>query len=757
MLEWPHQEPMDLNQVISEVKKQLRNRHPQWTDHSPHDPGITILELLAYLKVNQHREIRTMGAANKMKFLELLDIQPRPARCATTDVIFSTRHRKAYLPSGTKLAANRIIFETLEGVTLYPNRLTGIWLEKVEEEKERFSLELQAETNLQRGWHPFGSEPQPGNRFYLGFQEAFPSEVDLRLKFQLGQEYPVKRNPVNQEDEFYPLVDLLWEYYGENRGKIGWHPLTVKEDTTHQLLFPGFITYCMEGEPLPVPHLNPDQRIDEQADGQVEDQAKGSFALRCTLLGGEYDVSPRIKNIFFHCHPVRQQESLSRSYTFNYRQFKEDRLYLDSHLAYFGQIRAFAAHQGYWVELKEIKDFYLEKEPETGTCRFRMWRIIPSGDFAPAGEKEDGPVEPDENQPVLKVVAVEQSFLEKAVFGSSTGFINQSFDLEMQPLLASEFSMMVGETLPDRRTGWIDWELMPNRHKAGRNDKCYQLDPTRGRISFGDNRNGEVPPRGKNNLLITDLAITRGEQGNIQSGNIHGFKEQDEVYQGLDVYQLFPSQGGREGEDLAQAEGRLLRELKVSQRAVRNDDFSRLARQTPGLIIEHVKTLPLFKPGMEGYPEQKADNCVTLVVEPYRASGQGKLTEAYRKNILRHLENHRLVTTVIHVVEPNYVGLEIYGEIVVKTGYGRVEKTVKETIAHYIDTFQRQQQWKVHLNQGDLYGAIDLLDCVSYLRYLGIEPFGYRVQKSSKGDIVIPADSKFYLKSCDLTLLDGEQ
>jgi len=732
LLELPDLNQVDMDQIVSEAKKQLRNLHPQWTDHSPHDPGITILELLAYLKENQHQAINTIGPKHKMKYLELLNIQPEPVQCSYTEIIFSAPDFSVSLPGGTKLKANNIIFETLERHTLFSNELVAVMV-KEEEEKRYFSLESKEKQN--RDWYALGREPKAGNQFYLSFTKEFPAGEALLFKFQMFEDYPVKRNPLKNGEAFFPLVELQWEYYGEEKGVEGWHPLEVKDDTTHNLLFPGFLTFQVKGKQLPLP--------------EDEDENLQGFAFRCTLVDGQYDVPPRVRNIFLNCLPVWQQESLFRSYTFSYRDVKEDRILLDSYLAYFGYIRVFTREQGYWVELDHPGGFQVEREESKKNCRIRLTSPLVFEGEESEDRKEEGPA--------LKVIAMEKDCLGQELVGSSTGFIHQAFELEMKNILTAHFSLMVGEALPGRQRGWVDWQQVNSRNKAGRNEKCYELETAPGRVKFGDNRRGAVPPKGEENLLITDCVVTRAEQGNIQSGNIDSFKEQDAHFDLLTFYQLFSSTGGREGEDLARAEQRMLQELKTGLRAVRIDDFARLAQLVPGLMIEHVKPLPLFKPGLEKYPEDKADNCVTLVIEPYSETGQGKLTAGYRKNIVHHLEKYRLITTEIHVVEPTYVGLEIFGEIIVKTGYSQAEKIIEKSIVDYVNTFQRRQQGQVHLSHGDLYGTVDLLDCVSYIRYLFVEPFGRRVMKSSRTDTIIPADCRFYVKSCELTLLHGGQ
>lgn len=55
---------------------------PAWTDHNAHDPGITILELMAWYKEMQQYHMNVVTEELKQKFLKLLGVVPAPAQPA---------------------------------------------------------------------------------------------------------------------------------------------------------------------------------------------------------------------------------------------------------------------------------------------------------------------------------------------------------------------------------------------------------------------------------------------------------------------------------------------------------------------------------------------------------------------------------------------------------------------------------------------------------------------------------------------------
>lgn len=60
---------------------------PEWTWHSPADPGITLLELFAYLTDVMLYRINYMPVKNLFAVLNLLGIQPLPPACARTQLV----------------------------------------------------------------------------------------------------------------------------------------------------------------------------------------------------------------------------------------------------------------------------------------------------------------------------------------------------------------------------------------------------------------------------------------------------------------------------------------------------------------------------------------------------------------------------------------------------------------------------------------------------------------------------------------------
>src|SRR5450432_3468049 len=61
---------------------------PEWTDHNPSDPGITLVELLASIAEMDIYQLNQISDREKKKFLGLIGIVPRPPRAAEAVISF---------------------------------------------------------------------------------------------------------------------------------------------------------------------------------------------------------------------------------------------------------------------------------------------------------------------------------------------------------------------------------------------------------------------------------------------------------------------------------------------------------------------------------------------------------------------------------------------------------------------------------------------------------------------------------------------
>lgn len=97
------------------------------------------------------------------------------------------------------------------------------------------------------------------------------------------------------------------------------------------------------------------------------------------------------------------------------------------------------------------------------------------------------------------------------------------------PLLLRELAERAGAAAPrtvtDPRTGrvtevWVRWDELPSLGLAGPAERVYVCDHATGRVLFGGNGHGRVPPVGPDNVRLRSYRSGGGSAGNVPAGAI---------------------------------------------------------------------------------------------------------------------------------------------------------------------------------------------------------------------------------------------
>ena len=113
-------------QLRDELVQRIPVYTPEWTDHNPSDPGITLLELFAFLGENLLYRFNQIPETTQLEFLKRLDIPLRPAQPATVLLRFATERAAGVLGAiGSEAKAGDLAFETLDEVVVWPLAASG--------------------------------------------------------------------------------------------------------------------------------------------------------------------------------------------------------------------------------------------------------------------------------------------------------------------------------------------------------------------------------------------------------------------------------------------------------------------------------------------------------------------------------------------------------------------------------------------------------------------------------------------------------
>lgn len=126
-LQSPILDDRSYQQLRDELVRRIPVYTPEWTDHNPSDPGITLLELFAFLGENLLYRFNQIPEATQLEFLRRLDLPLRPALPAQALVRFTTERPAGVLvPLGSETRAGDLPFETLTETVVWPLAALGV-------------------------------------------------------------------------------------------------------------------------------------------------------------------------------------------------------------------------------------------------------------------------------------------------------------------------------------------------------------------------------------------------------------------------------------------------------------------------------------------------------------------------------------------------------------------------------------------------------------------------------------------------------
>ncbi len=115
-------------QLRDELLRRVPVYAPEWTDLNAADPGVTLLELFAFLGEGLLYRFNQIPDATKLAFLRLLDVPlhaARPARTIVSIAPKSALSAPVRVDAGAMAKAGKVVFETLTEVSVVPVELVA--------------------------------------------------------------------------------------------------------------------------------------------------------------------------------------------------------------------------------------------------------------------------------------------------------------------------------------------------------------------------------------------------------------------------------------------------------------------------------------------------------------------------------------------------------------------------------------------------------------------------------------------------------
>jgi len=267
---------------------------------------------------------------------------------------------------------------------------------------------------------------------------------------------------------------------------------------------------------------------------------------------------------------------------------------------------------------------------------------------------------------------------------------------------------------------WIKWERVDDLALSGAGDRHYTMDYSSGRVAFGDNRHGRIPPRSISNNIEIKYWVGGGSNGNVAAHQITLLRNSLPYIDG--VFNPQAACGGCDKERFEEAFSRGPQTIKHYGRAVTAGDFETMAREVSANVAR-VKCLP--NTNRRG---ERESGCITLVVLPRGGREASSTFPALKQEVERYLyqrtSGNLLHPGKLQVIEPLYLEITITAVLVADSidNILSVETAALSKIREFLQPNSEEHGWNIgeypHISV--LYTLLKSISAVSFIENISM-------------------------------------
>lgn len=669
-------------ELVNECVLRIPRYCPEWTNHNPADPGITLIELFAWLTDQMLLRFNQVPRRNYVAFLEMLGIRlqpPTPAQTAVTFYLSRPQHPEDRVPDilpGTEVATERT--ETDEAIIFSTDNILRVgvpWLrhfltaesvqDSPQELRDRLTNVWTMENSTGRWAGPeqsiFQVYPQVGNCFYLVFDSDEPLDgnvIDLLVEGE-----PAGSTGINPD-----TPPRKWEAWNGEE----WQPILLREADDRSRGF--------------------------SFDDGVQQEVVGLHQATITLhLPLNWPVTPfaNYRGRWIRCV---------------YTSLQDDQMGYSRSPKLMAITASGIGGAGMASQCALVKDELLgESNGKPGqTFQLQSDSILPR--------------QPDsEYIVVLPPAGLPQIWQEMSDFAESGAedrhYILDSVTGEVQ------FGPLIREPSQLKEAVRHRQNLQSDRGPTGSTIPHENL----------ERQYGAVPPKGAT-IRINAYRTGGGKEGNVQRGTIRILKSA--IPYVTRVFNHKPALNGVDSESLEEAVIRVPSLLRTQHRAVTAEDFITLTKQASRAVGR------VHCPQQQTGGQVKL-LVVPRVDQGLISRNQGiapryfRLNARLRADVSTFLDERRLLGIEVQLEEPSYVGVSVQAEVGILPSYGapqarqEILTLLYHKLYHFLNPLtggQDGQGWPfgMPVYKSDIVGLIQQTPGV---RYLGtVELFVLRLQ-----------------------------
>jgi len=615
----------NFDDLVNELVARIPSHTPEWTNPQVGDPGRTLIDLFAWLGDTILYRVNLLPERQRLEFLRLLNIPMRPAQAATGLVSLYVNTKKTVRPVYVPQYTGikgPVDFETIDEISVLP--VSGMVFAKRRPSEEEGNLIASIKHELER---VYNFDPDSGEQYI-----TTPLFHDLSMDYS---GFDFAKDTIDQ---------TIWIAL-----------LTTEEDET-------LVAQVKKA-------FNPDEH-----------------GARVINVG----IEPRMKIPEFDDY-VQKAFTMEELWQWEMPSSRND----SDHLAY------------------TIPYLMLDIKNDTTSGFIKrgvVQLVLPSADqiaLPPnsvdeniyAGTGNHPPRIDDENiakrlvnwirlRPKQKseslaldwvginAVKIDQlKTIRNIIVSTANGAPDLTVQLPGTSVEKSSFLLQVEE----KGVGYKNWHALP-LHMANGKDTVFELDNEEGTVRFGDGLRGVIPEEGCR-IRIERMRYGGGKKGNMAPGNLKSIAHPD-----LQVIQPIPTRGGMDAETLDEAEKRIPKVLKHSNRAVTKDDYKQIASETPGIGLGRIEVLPKFKPQQKLFDIIGVVSVMVLPMSPGRRPPNPRPDRNILSRVHGYLDERRPIGVELYVIGAEYVPLGVGVSVTIREGFqkNQVLQNVKSALFDFL-------------------------------------------------------------------------
>ena len=628
--------------LLDEALARIPIHNPEWTNFNQSDPGVTLIQVFAFLTENLLYRSNQIPERNRRKFLSLLGVPLKPASSARGIVTFNNERgplQAVTLNKGIEVRAGQVPYRSTAMLDVLPIEVQVFYKQKPSEVSQQV-LDYY-------------------NQLYESFRGQPPSE-SLQL-------YETRQLVTRSTSG----VDL-----GTTMDRSLWIALLVRANDKPYTQTIDDAREAIGGKTLNlglVPYFDIPQRTLTPGTPPAESQNLLDYKLPRIPASGGLPASPNSR--------VPEYQTLTTS------EIPVDPTVIEITLPPAGQLTL-------WNNFDPLEsgvgDFPPSLEDTNLNDRLITWLRVVAPQSTEFKVMWAG----------INAARVEQrESVANELLPAGTGEPDQVITLSKTQVIPNTVQLKV--TLPSG--SHEDWTEIDDLLAAGpevpapdlrqspsvapfinTTINVFTLDSEAGVLRFGDGTHGRRPPRGA--VLHASYDFSQGRDGNVGPAVINNGPA---LPAGIKVTNPVRTWRGAEAETTSEGEKQIQRYLQHRDRLVSVADFETITKRTPGVDIGRVEVLPAFNPKLSANEPGDAPGAVTLMLVPKYDELHLDTPEPdqnFLNAVCAYLDPRRLVTTEVFLRGPTYkrIWISVGFKAVTSTKIVEVREAIKKALYAFL-------------------------------------------------------------------------